>query len=221
MTRFDRIARLYDIMEAVLAGRKLERCRMAFDAELSGIRHALLAGEGHGKFLASLLHRNPQAKITCVDASARMLDIARDRLLREHLPMDRVEFIHADILEWQAAPGTYDLIATQFFLDCFTEKQLAQVIPHLAAAGCGNARWLVTDFQIPARGWQRIRARIIHWLMYRFFRSVTNLPASALTPPQDFLRKSHFTRLSHREFEWGLLYAELWQRNTDPTANLP
>jgi ubiquinone/menaquinone biosynthesis C-methylase UbiE len=71
--RFDHLAKHYDWMERLLAGGKLEKCRNAFWDEIPSLESALLVGEGHGKFLASLLKRNPGVRVTCVDASARML----------------------------------------------------------------------------------------------------------------------------------------------------
>jgi hypothetical protein len=77
--RFDSLAKHYDWMESLLAGAKLEKCRNAFWNDIPPFENALLVGEGHGRFLASLLQHNPDAKVTCVDASASMLDISRRR----------------------------------------------------------------------------------------------------------------------------------------------
>ena len=210
--RFDRIARHYDWMESLLAGGKLERCRNAFWNEIPSLQSALLVGEGHGKFLASLLERNPSVRVTCVDASASMLKVARNRLLHATLPLQRVEFIQAELPAWKPPAERYDLVATHFFLDCFPHEQLAAVIDNLQRAARPGGCWLISDFQIPDAGLRRLRARVIHRLMYGFFRIVTKLPASALVPPQPFLRKSGFFRVRRVEFDRGLLCAELWKR---------
>jgi hypothetical protein len=99
-----------------------------------------------------------------------------------------------------------------FFLDCFPRDQLGQVIRSLYKAARLGGYLLMSDFQIPPAGFRRIRAQIIHWLMYRFFRVATNLPASALISPQPFLRQVGFIRVSRAEFDRGLLYTELWKR---------
>ena len=210
--RFDHLAKHYDLMERLLAGGKLERCRNAFWDEISPVENALLVGEGHGKFLASLLQRNPSVQVTCVDASARMLEVARQRLLRAALPLDRVQFIRAEVPAWNPPAERYDLVATHFFLDCFPRDQLAAVISSLRRAARPGAWWLVSDFQIPRAGFKRLRALVIHRLMYGFFRVATKLPASALVLPQPFLRQNGFVRVSRSEFDWGLLCAELWKR---------
>ncbi|MGN6556040.1 MAG: class I SAM-dependent methyltransferase, partial [Verrucomicrobiota bacterium] len=75
-----------------------------------------------------------------------------------------------------------------------------------------NASWLLADFQAPASGLARFRARLILKSMYAFFRVVTRLPANRLTPPEEFLRSHGFKLLEHRESDWGLLRSDLWKR---------
>ena len=210
--RFDHIAGHYDWMETLLAGGKLEKCRNAFWDDLPLFENALLVGEGHGRFLVSLLQRNPGVRVTCVDASSRMLEIARKRLLGAALPASRVEFIRAELPAWNPPAECYDLVATHFFLDCFPREELAAVVNSLQKAARPGAWWLVSDFQIPRTGLRRLRAEVIHRLMYTFFRVVTKLPASALVAPQPFLLQSGFVRVRRAEFDWGLLCAEVWKR---------
>jgi ubiquinone/menaquinone biosynthesis C-methylase UbiE len=210
--RFDSLAKHYDWLELVLAGNKLERCRNTLWDDIPPFENALLVGEGHGKFLASLLWRNPHARVTCVDASEEMLQVARKRLRRRGLPLDRVEFVHAELPAWRPPLACFDLVATHFFLDCFPREQLGAVINALQAAVRPGACWLVSDFQIPRGGLRRLRARVIHRLMYGFFRVATKLPATRLISPRPFLRKYGFIRVRRQEFDWGLLAAELWKR---------
>lgn len=210
VARFDVLAPHYDWMEAVLAGRKLERCREALIGYLPEVRNVLLVGEGHGKFLAEILRRNPEAEITCVDASARMLEVSRGRLERMGLPHERVRFVCADVRE--AELPVSELVVTNFFLDCLTEEQLEAVTRRLSDCLRPGGRWLVADFQIPPTGWKRVRAQWIHWLMYRFFRAVTRLPASGMHQPAPYLQRSGLMCEERREFDWGLLYSELWRK---------
>ncbi len=208
--QFDPLARLYDGMEAILAGGKLERCRRAFLGNVASARNVLLVGEGHGKFLVEIIRRFPEAEVTYLDASPKMLEVARARLMREGLLTRQVTFVAGDLL--QSPLTEYDLIATHFFLDCLTPVQLALAVEKLASSLQTGGAWLLSDFQIPAAGWKRWRAGIIHWLMYRFFRVVTRLPAVKITEPAPQLVKSGLVCEGRIEFDWGLLYAELWRK---------
>lgn len=209
---FNRLAPHYDWMETVLAGRRLQRCRNAWIGELAGAENLLIAGVGHGPELPGLLRRFPRLKITGVDASARMLAVAAARLRRATVDAARVTFVHASLPAWRPPAGQFDAIATPFFLDCFPPEQLAEVIASLARGARPGARWLLSDFTVPERGWTRLRAQVVHALMYTFFRRVTALPARRLTPPDALLAAAGFRLTRRQTFNLGLLRADLWRQ---------
>jgi hypothetical protein len=116
------------------------------------------------------------------------------------------------VLDWKPE-GTYDAIVTCFFLDCFPQPMLDQVVAHLASAAAPDAVWLLADFAIPAQPWvARLRARVAHKIMYGFFRVTTGLPARALASPDEALRRAGFERVGRQDFDWGLLHSDCWQR---------
>jgi len=209
---FDRVAPHYDWMEDLLAGQKLERCRQAMLTYLPPLTHILLAGEGHGRFLGALLEVQPSARVTCVDSSGKMLARARRRLQRSAQAEDRVRFVEADLFAWDGEGEKYDLVVTQFIFDCYERAEVEMLARHLAALTQPQALWMVTDFQVPLSGPARWRAWLIHRAMYLFFRIFANLPARQAVAPAPYLREAGFRLQRRDEFEWGLLYAELWER---------
>ena len=209
---FDTLAPYYRWMEFILAGGKLQRCRIAFLDQIPQPKNILLLGEGHGRGLVECCRRFADTQITCVDASKRMLTLSRRQLTCHNLKASRVEFIHADILNWSSPTKAYDLIVTNFFLDCFRPDQLEQIIPQIAALSAPGGSWLIADFQIPFSGLRRIRSHFILWTMYVFFRVMARLPARKLTKPDSFLKNAGFTLHRRIENEWGLLHSDCWQR---------
>jgi ubiquinone/menaquinone biosynthesis C-methylase UbiE len=209
---FDLLAPHYRWLERILAGDKLQRCRTAFLNDVPAPRAVLLLGEGNGRCLEELLRVWPTAQFTCLDASARMLNCARVRLSAKGLDLAAVNFIHADVLEWTPPSGHFDLLVTNFFLDCFRPDQLAALVPRLAQSAKPDARWLLADFCEPPAGLVKWRARLILRSMYVFFRLATRLPATRLTTPDSFLRQGGFALRQRRTFEWGLLHSDLWER---------
>ena len=210
---FDCLAPHYSWMEGLLAGQKLQRCRVAYIHAIPPPQHVLLLGEGNGRFLVELLRTHPKAKYTCLDASARMLEQARKRIEAENLDGSAVEFIREDVQQWPLPHGHFDLIATHFFLDCFRPEQLAVLVPRLCGGVRPGGHWLVADFSEPKSGIARIRARIIIRAMYAFFGLITRLPARRLTSPDSLLCSSGFMLRHRRQFEWGLLHSDLWAAN--------
>ncbi len=210
---FDRLAPFYRPMELLAAGGKLQRCRIRFLAEIPPPRAILVVGEGHGRFLPECVRCFPQARITVIDSSRKMLDIARRRTAS-----DRVEFIHADFLDLVGPAACYDLVVTHFFLDCFPADPLAEVIAKLGKMATPAAHWLLADFEIAPTGAARWRSRAIVAMLYRFFRSVTGIRANHLVPPESDLANAGFTRHRRETSDWGLLKTEWWTRNEVPNG---
>lgn len=208
---FDLLAPHYGWMESLVAGGKLQECRISLLDEVKPVR-VLTVGEGHGKFVAELLRRWPEVEVTCVDSSGAMLEAAKRRLEREGFSSGRVRWIRASLPGWRPQAGAYDLVVTQFFLDCFQGQVLGEVVKGLAEGCVPRGNWLVSDFQIPQKGVRRWRAQVILWLMYRFFRSFTSIQAFRLEDPSFQLAGAGFTGGLKLEMERGLMYAQLWQR---------
>jgi ubiquinone/menaquinone biosynthesis C-methylase UbiE len=211
---FDALALHYRWMERVLAGEKLQRARLAFVDCVRDTRRVLLVGEGHGRFLEECVRAFPGANLTVVDESARMLSVARSGVEKENRARAaKMEFIHSDVLQWTPPARAFDLIVTNFFLDCFPESLLPSVIQKLSAAASSQARWLIADFQIPSNGLARRRAKLIHATMYLFFRMATRLPARRWIDPDPFLRAEGFLLGARTVSEWGLIRSDCWHRS--------
>ncbi|MFT4176808.1 MAG: class I SAM-dependent methyltransferase [Luteolibacter sp.] len=204
---FDRIAPFYRQLEALTAGGKLQRCRLAHLSSVPPPERILIAGEGNGRFVPLCARRFPKAEITVIDASRRMLEIARRRTRHGN-----IVWIHADILQWQPPLETYDLIVTHFFLDCFTAGELSVLIDLLSRAATPKAHWLLADFQLADAGFRKWRSRFILSLLYRFFHITAGLRPRQLVPPDPWLRENGFHLRSRSTYDWDLLKSELWAR---------
>src|SRR6478672_9520762 len=175
-------------------------------------KRVLTVGEGTGDFLRTFVRVHRNAVVDCLDASARMLELAR---LRISGPFNRVRFLKEDILSWPA-PESYDLLVTNFVLDCFPQDELKLVVGKLAGVANPGASWLLADFCIPKQllhvrstqksGWrlctrfferQRAFARN-DWSIRRLNCRPTDLSASsdrnggwALSNPSSGKRREH------------------------------
>jgi hypothetical protein len=216
-------------MEAVLAGKTLQRARLRWLDALEGKVRVLIVGEGPGRLLGEVLRRFPQAEVTVVEQSAAMIDVAARRLTKKGLSLERVRWVHADVRTWEtekmeSAPlegggaggdgcsFLFDAVVTPFVLDCFASGELERVVEKLGAVTKRDAVWLLADFQVPERGWRRGRARVIHAMMYRFFRVATKLEASRLTEPDEALRRAGFALKRRAVFNAGLVRSDWWAR---------
>lgn len=209
---FDRVAPHYRWIETIAFGTALQRARVHWLDQIPAPTRALIVGEGNGRFLCELLEAYPEIQVDCLDASARMLNLAGRRAFRKSPEsLTRVHFMQRDILEWEPA-NSYDLIVTHFFLDCFEQEELELVIGKLASAAGPEATWLLADFTIPAGVLAGTHTKLWLRAMYAFFRVTADLETRRLVDPTSTLRARGFVCsgpiLSHA----GMLKSEMWRR---------
>ena len=205
---FDRIAPHYRWLEAVTFGTALQKARTRWIEEISAPKTVLIVGEGNGRFLRKCLRVHRNAAVDCVDTSARMLERAR-RYVDEGA--NRVRFFQEDILSW-TPPGSYDLLVTNFFLDCFGPGELKLIVRKLAQAATPGAYLLLADFSVPETFLARVHAKIWLAAMYWFFRAAAGIRATRLVDPTTELEANGFVRLTRSHWRLGLVKSDLWQR---------
>lgn len=208
---FDRLAPHYRWMEAVLVGGLMQRCRTHWMNEVRDSRHALFVGEGNGRMLEACATALPECRFTVLDRSEEMLRQARRRW-KQSGGSQPITFEQADLRYSSAVGDKYDLIVTNFFLDCFSPEELPQVISNISLSASARSRWLVADFCLPQNGWRRARARASLALAYGFFRVTTGISARRITPPDDALSAAGFVLQKREHFNFGMLNADLWER---------
>ena len=207
---FDRIAPFYRCLETIAFGNALQRARVCWIDKIPSLKRALIVGAGNGRFLCELARVHPKIGIDCIDGSERMLQLARSRLSR-HQPesLARVCFLHCDIRNW-SPKSPYDLIVTHFFLDCFPEQELKEIIEKLSGAAAPGARWLIADFTLPGQGFARLHARLWLWILYVFFRASTGIAADRIVDPAASFAKNGFVRSLTKSSRLGMLKSDLY-----------
>ena len=211
---FDPIARPYRWLEYLSFGRWLERCRYRFLDQLGDCRHALVLGDGDGRFTARLLAAHAGITVDAVDSSSEMLRLLTERAAR--LGPDairRLKTAKADALTFAPDHSSYDLVVTHFFLDCFTndeaERLVARLKPHLSP----DSIWLLSEFAIPKRQPLAALARVLVTGLYGGFRLITGLNVRQLPDYPAVLQNGGFVLGRRKLFLRGLLTAELWHSN--------
>ena len=206
----DRIATSYRWIEYAAFGLTLERARFDFLEHARAARRVLILGEGDGRFLARLIERNPHAQIAVVESSARMIQLARQRVPVS--AASRVEFHRIDATGEPLPAGPFDLAVTHFFLDVFTPSDAEAVICKVSALLSPGAAWLVSEFQEPHGKVRSLYARLGLTAMYAFFRVSTGLRARNLPPYRDVLERCGLTEIDYRERRFGLIRSQLWRK---------
>jgi ubiquinone/menaquinone biosynthesis C-methylase UbiE len=209
---FDRVAAIYRWAEYLSLGPLLQRTRTTLLPHLGSPHHALILGDGDGRFLEQLLLRYPTCNALAVDISPAMLHRLRARCARS-VPnaATRLTTMQRSALDVDAPPDT-NLIATHFLLDCFTQPEVEALVTRLASQLPPGGLWLVSDFALPPSRLLRPFARLYIAALYTSFRILTGLRVRELCDPQSALGSAGMHRVARRTFLFGLLYTELWQR---------
>jgi SAM-dependent methyltransferase len=206
---FDRLARPYRWLEYLTFGHALERCRFHYLAALPEARHALVLGDGDGRFLARLLKANPQIRADVVDISPAMLAVLAERLDPEM--RSRITLIQADICRWTPSGVGYDLVVTHFFLDCLFEQELAALVNRIQPRVTPNACWVVSEFARPRGKAGSIIGNLVVSALYFAFRLLTGLRVQSLPNHAAALARAGFVCREKREWRGGLLVSQLWR----------
>jgi hypothetical protein len=220
---FDRIARLYRWMEYITFGPHLSRCRYAFLPGLADCSHALVLGDGDGRFTARLLATNPAISVDAVDASPVMLRL----LLQRAGPQAARICTHcADARLWRPTISAdraepWDLVVSHFFLDCLTTCEIQILAADLRSTLSPSAVWLISEFAIPDSAFGCLVARPIVSLLYRTFGILTGLAVRNLPCYDTALRAAGFALQNRRESLGGLLVSELWISDKSSRASMP
>ena len=210
---FDRLAPHYRWLETVGFGSVLQKARTRWIETVPRPERVLTVGEGTGDFLRKFVRVHRDAVVHCVDKSARMLELARLRIG----PVNRVRFFEEDILSWTPT-GFYDLLVTNFVLDCFPQNELKLIVRKLAGVATPGACWLLADFCIPKTSFARMHARIWLATLYWFFRMTAGIRANRLVDPMSELQANGFVCLKRSQWRLGLVKSELWQNaRTEPS----
>jgi SAM-dependent methyltransferase len=207
---FNLIARPYRWLEYFTLGRALERCRTHYLPQLRDRRHALVLGDGDGRFLARLLAQNTDLRADAVDTSVAMLRLLGRR--SEAASPDaktRLSLHHANALTVPLA-GPYDLVVTHFFLDCLTQAELDTLVTRVASSLAPGALWLVSDFRIPT-GLIRLPALALVSGLYFAFRVLTGLRTTHLPDHATPLAQAGLVQVAYQHSFAALLTTELWK----------
>ena len=123
----------------------------------------------------------------------------------------RLRTLQSDALDLNLQKPPYDLVATHFFLDCFTEDEIRLLLQRATPFLEANATWVVSEFAVPAEFPLKWFAIFLLSILYRGFGLLTGLRVRRLPNYARLFQEAGFTRVAHRSFLGGLLVSELWK----------
>ncbi len=205
---YDRIARHYDALARVIFGKSIMRAQKFGLSEIPPGSHVLIVGGGTGKVLEYLSGcKISDLHIDYVEASEAMIDIAR------HRKADglHIHFICQPIEEY-CRQKAYDVIITQFFLDCFEGVALKHVFSTLSNQLKVNGTWIIADFQV-SKDWKKIWQKSLLSMMYLFFSVAVGLQAHKLEDFQDLLTQLGYRLKTSQSYYASFIFSSTYQKS--------
>lgn len=200
---FNTIAPIYDALARIAFGRSLDRAQQSFLSHVEPNAKVLIVGGGTGKIL-EWLPEGLDLQIDYVEMSQGMLRKASARVSKDN----QVQFICQDIREVR---GQYDIIIANFFLDCFSSKDLESILSHLKGLLDPKGKLLVTDFY-PTNVWHhKLLIKSMHW----FFRTITQLEADQLVDIHEKVKAAELLPVALAFFRSGSVFSAVYQPLTN------
>lgn len=171
MNNFDRVAPIYDLASAIIFGNSLRKAQACFLSSVPPDANVLILGGGTGYVLERLLSSNSTCRIWYVEPSQEMIDRAKRRPFADNA---RTRFIHGT-LDNIDTTVVFDVIVMQFFLDLFSNDQVAALLSKLDNYSHSKTAVIAADF-VNQKWWHDAMLRV----MYRFFGITAQLDVARL-----------------------------------------
>jgi ubiquinone/menaquinone biosynthesis C-methylase UbiE len=202
MSNFNAVASFYDRLAEMVFGGAIKRAQTAYLETISPGANVLILGGGTGWILMELFAINPTCKVWYIDASSRMIDLAK-RTVQDS--KHHVIFIHGT--EDSIPPaGSIDVVITNFYLDLFPPASCDKVIQKISTAMHAKSIWLIADFD-DTTWWHGVILRV----MYIFFRMTTGIEASSLCNWRKLMERNGFQVKESTEFFRGFIKSAVFR----------
>jgi tRNA (cmo5U34)-methyltransferase len=189
---FDRIANVYDALAFLVFGLTIRKAQCALLNHLPKDGAILIIGGGSG-WIANEVAKRSGAKITYVEASSKMISLARTTTRLN----PQIEFMHGTTAEIPSGLK-FDAVITNFYLDLFNDKTLARETMKINSCLTNRPLWFVTDFIDEGKWWQRL----LLFTMYKFFRITTDIEATHLPEWEQSM-----SSIGRKKREWRSFYS--------------
>jgi tRNA (cmo5U34)-methyltransferase len=201
LNQFNKLAVIYDQLAGLIFGKSIEHAQIRFFDCLPHAGHVLILGGGTGWILKRLFAVRPELVVTYIEASDKMIELARKQAGHQAA---QVKFIHGALDDIHA--DNYSVVITNFFLDLFTESELKILIAKLRHAGAKDFKWFATDFVSPVTTTHKILLKV----MYLFFKVTCNIHARELPEWQIVLQNNGFRQLRSEAFYQNFIHSTVY-----------
>ena len=201
---YDNSAWFYDRLARLVYGRSLVNAQVYLLQRIPANAKVLIAGGGTGWILEELTRIHPSGlKITYVDVSANMINLAKQR----DCGNNEVTFINGAI-ENTHLPNDFDVVLTPFLLDNFLEENMTRIFHSIDLLLKKNGTWLNASFQSTGKWWQSV---LLH-TMFIFFKVICGIEASKLPQINKCFADNNYKPAEQKGFFGDFIIAQAYSK---------
>jgi ubiquinone/menaquinone biosynthesis C-methylase UbiE len=178
---YDRLSSRYDALSHFYSGDKSRALKAAPSAEMRSGDKILYAGVGTGEEAALLVRSD--IEVTILDTSPLMLERAVKRF--QAAGVQGIENICCDVRDLKRN-AYYDVVASNFFLNLFSEPTMKDMTGHLAMMAKPGGKVLIGDYSFPHGHWPQRAIQRVYYFVSMF--SVWLFGGTTLHPIYDYPR---------------------------------
>jgi tRNA (cmo5U34)-methyltransferase len=207
---FDHVAPFYDLLAKSVFGESLKNAQLYLLPFIPDKSRVLVIGGGSGWLLQQLILTGKSLDIVYLDASPRMLSLARAK-------HEKFTLVHACKVSFRLGteaalktPEQFDVVITPFLLDLFPEQRLHQLMMKLKSTLNPKGLWLFADFwpiQQQPRWWQKV----LTWSMYTFFGVVSDVKAKKLPNYALHFKQLNLQEIASNSYFKGFVQAKVYK----------
>ncbi|MEP1095013.1 MAG: methyltransferase [Cyclobacteriaceae bacterium] len=195
MNNFDFVAPFYDWLAMLVFGETIERSTSHYLSEIGKDANILIVGGGTGNILKSLPKCN---QITYLEKSVKMMTRSKRKARNRAM-----QFVEMDFLDFETT-DRYDFLICPFFLDCFQEATLTEVLNRIKQLLRYNGRLIVSDFQSKPEP-------TLFKFMHYFFRIFSSLESKKLKDIHQFIIQREFQTEKEEFFHKNMIFSRVYR----------
>lgn len=197
---YDFIAPMYDCGVRLLFGKGVSQAYTHHLRLVSSNERVLVVGGGSGRLLTSL---SKGARVDYVELSGKMIMRARKYRLSD------ICYYQEDFFCF-TSDVTYDWVLFPFFLDLFSQEEIADLLKKTETLLAGEGKLIVSDFN-PPTSW---RHRLLIGFSITSLRIAVSLRISRLAPIREVLSREGYESKELFLGENGFIFSGIFQKRS-------
>ena len=213
---FDFLSPMYNKISQAFFGKSLINSQKYFIPNLKKAKSVLILGGGTGEILADLMKFQISEYYYYLDISQGMIDRS-EKLISEKF-IENINQVRFDCGSYQniSVHPPFDLVITPYFLDCFKEKEVENVINLLHSKLADGGEWLFVDFNVSNKSFiSKISSYLIIKFLYLFFNVLCRINVYQLPNFSKYFSEQKLEVISEKYFLQEMLVGRIYKK----TAN--